>query len=266
MIAVAMGASVLSGLVRRPPASYASVYASRRIPIDGAVAARQHAAYVAALQQAGVAVQIIEGDPAYYDCVFVEDTTIVWRRAALSVRMANRDRDGEQQAVRRALSRTHTIVDVPAGGNIDGGDVLHCDDTTFVGESSRTNAIGIDALRRFLEPFGRHVVAVPVERALHLKTAVTYLGDGTLIAARGLIDLGQMSGFRILATAPGEDGAANCLRVGRHLVVAAGYPATETLLTDFAARHRLAIHTLNISEFEKGGGGLTCLSLLWSPD
>ena len=265
-----------AGLVRRPPDTYAPVYNRRLaqrsfsggggIAIDAAVAARQHAAYVAALQTAGVTVQTMDGDPVYYDCVFVEDTAIVWGTFAVICRMANPDRDGEQHAVRAILSRSHTLSEVPTGGRIDGGDVLHCEDTTFVGQSSRTNEIGIDALRRFLKPFGRRVVPVPVERALHLKTAVTYLGDGTLIAARGLIDLGQMSGFQILATAREEDGAANCLRVGRHLMIPAGYPATEALLTDFAERRGLSIHTLNISEFEKGGGGLTCLSLLWSAD
>ena len=260
-----MGASPTAGLVRRPPNTYAPVYIARGIAIDAAAAARQHAAYVAALQTAGVTVQTTDGDPAYYDCVFVEDTAIVWRSSALMCRMGNSDRDGEQHAVRAILSRSHTLSEVPTGGRIDGGDVLHCEGTTFVGESSRTNEIGIDALRRFLKPFGRMVVPVPVERALHLKTAVTYLGDGTLIAARDFIDLRQLGAFEVLATAPGEAGAANCLRVGRHLMIPAGYPATEKLLTDFAERRGLEISTLNISEFEKGGGGLTCLSLLWSP-
>jgi dimethylargininase len=261
-----MGAPPTAGLVRRPPDTYAPAYHRRGIAIDAAATARQHAAYVAALQTAGISVHTIDGDAAYYDCVFVEDTAIVWGSSALICRTGNPDRDGEQQAVRAMLGRSHTLSEVPAGGRIDGGDVLHCEDTTFVGQSSRTNEIGIDALRRFLEPCGRMVVAVPVERALHLKSAVTYLGDGVLIAACELIDLRPLADFEVLATAPGEAGAANCLRVGRHLMIPAGYAATETLLTDFAQRHRLGINTMNISEFEKGGGGLTCLSLLWSPD
>ena len=252
------------GLVRRPADTYAPTYSNRGIAIDARCAIRQHDAYVAALRTAGVAIQTIDGDSAYYDCVFVEDTAIVWGSAALIVNMAGDHREGEQKAVRAVLDSSHTLFHVPAGGSIDGGDVLHCDDLTFVGRSSRTNEIGIEALRRFLEPFGRQVVAVPVERALHLKTAVTYLGDGVLIAARDLIDFDAMSAFEIVSTAPGEAGAANCLRVGQHLLIPAGYDATEQQVTEFARRRGLAVHRLDISEFEKGGGGLTCLSLLWS--
>jgi dimethylargininase len=254
------------GLVRCPSAAYAATYRARGIPIDAALAGRQHAAYVEALREAGIGVHTLDGDPAYYDCVFVEDTAIVWGSAALIARMGGAHRDGEQAAVRDALGRSHQLCEVPPGGHIDGGDVLHCDGATFVGRSSRTNDIGIAALRRFLEPFGRSVTAVPVARALHLKSAVTYLGDGVLIAARELIDMAAMPGLEVIATVAGEAGAANCLRVGGHLLMPSGYPVTEHAVTAFATKHGVTIHRLDISEFEKGGGGLTCLSLLWSPD
>ena len=261
-----MGAAPSLGLVRRPSQEYAPSYHSRGVTIDPLRANRQHDIYVATLQSAGIAVRTIDGDPAYYDCVFVEDTAIVWGFAALIVNMGGRQRDGEQHAVRTALGKSHRLSDVPRGGCIDGGDVLHCDGTTFVGQSSRTNAIGIESLRHFLTPFGRTVVPVPVERALHLKTAVTYLGDGVLIAARELIDLAAMSAFDVIETAAGEAGAANCLRIGNHLLMPAGYPATARRVAGFAARRNLHLHEVDISEFEKGGGGLTCLSLLWSAD
>ena len=234
--------------------------------IDAGVAGRQHDAYVAALRAAAITVHTLDGDPAFYDSVFVEDTAIVSGSAALIVRMAGRHRDGEQSAVRDFLSRSHTLSEVPEGGCLDGGDVLHCEAVTFVGRSSRTNELGIAALRGFLEPHGRQVVAIPVERALHLKTAVTYLGDGVLIAAPALVDVTPMAGFEVLSTAPDEAGAANCLRLGNHLLIPSGYPETERTIARFAARHAVAVHVLEISEFEKGGGGLTCLSLLWSPD
>ena len=232
--------------------------------IDPETARRQHLAYAEALGAAGVAVHTLDGHPDYYDSVFVEDTAIVWGSAALIVNMGSRHRDGEPAAVRDFLGSSHTLSTVPDGGRIDGGDVLHCEDVTLVGRSSRTNDIGIAALRHFLEPFGRTVRVIPVERALHLKTAVTYLGDGVLIAARELIDLPALPGFDVLATAPGEMGAANCLRLGRDLLMPSGYPASARAVETFAGRHGVSIRQLDISEFEKGGGGLTCLSLLWS--
>ncbi len=248
-------------LVRPPPRSYAPFYLPHGVTIDMALADRQHAAYAAALHAAGMTIETLAPDERFPDGVFIEDTAIVWQGRALRTRMAPH-REGEQDAVIDHLQRSHRIVTLPEGATIDGGDVLHADDTTYVGRSSRTNAAGAQALREFLAPARQRVVEVPVEHCLHLKSAATWLGDGTLLIAHDLVDVGYFDVERVLFTAHGEEKAANSVRAGQHLLVLAGYPQTAGTFWEFAQYRGLTLHSLDMSEFEKGDGSLTCLSIL----
>ena len=254
-----------TALLRRSSPGYGPAYQTQGIAIDSRRAALQHDAYAAALRDCGLTVAFVESDPRFYDCVFIEDTAVVWGSAVLMTSMGGQHRVGEEEAVRDFLRASHRVTDLPPGATLEGGDVMHCDHTTFVGISGRTNAQGAEALRSFLGQFGRPVVCVDVDRILHLKTGATYLGNDTLIAATEQMDLRGVAGFKILATAPGEAACANCLRIGRHLILPAGYPKTAALLRTFTMDHGLETHVLDISEFEKGGGSLSCLSLMWRP-
>jgi dimethylargininase len=246
-------------LIRRPPRSYPAFYAAHDVTIDLARADAQHAAYVKALRSAGLGIETVEPDERFADSVFIEDTAVVWHDRALRTRMTPH-REGEQSAVIAYLQRRHEIVTLPPGATLDGGDVMHAADVTYVGRSSRTNAAGAAALRDFLAP--RRVVEVPIDRCLHLKTAATWLGDGTLLAALELVDVSSFDVPRVMFTASGEDQAANTLRIGNHLLVLDGYPATIAALRDFASENQVRLRPLGMSEFEKGGGSLTCLSIL----
>jgi dimethylargininase len=248
-------------LVRPPPRSYASFYENRGLGIDMVLADRQHAAYVDTLKTAGLEIEVIAPDETFADGVFIEDTAVVWQGRALRTRMTAH-REGEQAAVLGHLEATHDIVILPPGATLDGGDVLHSDDITYVGQSSRTNAAGAQALREFLSPARRRVVEVPVERCLHLKSAATWLGNGTMLAAHDLVDIGYFESERVLFTAHGEEKAANTIRIGNHLLALDGYPETARTLWEFAQYRKLVLHLLDMSEFEKGDGSLTCLSIL----
>jgi dimethylargininase len=254
-------ANSVVALVRRPPRSYPDLYASHGIAIDLNLADRQHAAYVSALSEAGAAIEWIEPDEQYADGVFIEDTAVVWGGRALRTRMAPH-REGEQAAVIGHLKATHEIVTLPPGATLDGGDVLHSDTITYVGRSSRTNEAGTQAVREFFAPARRRVVAVPVERCLHLKSAATWLGNGTMLAAHDLVDIGYFECETVLFTAEGEEKAANTVRIGSHLLALSGYPATSAICWEFAQYRKLTLHALDMSEFEKGDGSLTCLSIL----
>ena len=246
-------------LTRRPPRSYQAFYAAQNVTIDLARADAQHAAYIKALRSAGLGIETIDSDDRFADSVFIEDTAVVWQQRALRTRMAAH-REGEQSAVIAYLQRRHEIVTLPPGATLDGGDVLHAADLTYVGRSGRTNAAGAAALRDFLAP--RQVVEIPVDRCLHLKSAATWLGNDTLLAALDLVDVSAFDVARVMFTAPGEDKAANTLRVGDRLLVLDGYPATLAALREFAGEHRIGLSPLDMSEFEKGDGSLSCLSIL----
>ncbi len=256
-----MNLSPTRALVRTLPRSYASHYARRGVTISLTLADRQHQAYGRALEAAGLAVSFVEADESLPDCVFVEDTAVAWDQHALITRMAEH-REGEQPAVEAALRRSHVISHLPKGAKLEGGDVLHADDLTYVGLSSRTNQAGAEALRGFLSPFGREVVTVLVSECLHLKTGVTYLGDDTLLAVPGWFDMSRFDVNDVVHAAEGEQGSANCLRIRDRLLMPAGYPETARRVQRFAEAHGVTVTQLVISEFEKGGGSMTCLSLI----
>ena len=224
---------------------------------------QQHAAYRRALETAGLHVEVLPADDRFYDCVFVEDTAIVWGMEVLMTAMGSPGREGEQAAVRDYFALTHELFELPAGATLEGGDVLHTGDVTYVGLSSRTNHAGAAALAQFMKRAGRAVIQVEVANVLHLKTAATYLGDGVVIAAPGCVDLDRFRDLEVMRTADGEAGAANCLRIGVSLLIPARYPASEDALKRFASARALSVEVVDISEFEQGGGSLSCLSLLW---
>lgn len=253
---------VKTALMRRVPDSYAPFYRARGISIDNEQARAQHAAYADALRAAGVQVHLLDGDEAWPDCVFVEDPAVVVPPRALVGRLTEH-RAGEPPPVEEALRGWFRTVALPEDARLEGGDVLHVEDTTYVGLTARTNQRGVDALRDFLEPAGRRVVAVPVEKYLHLKTAATYLGNGTLIAVPDFAGVDALDVDDVILVDEGEPVASNCLRVNDHLLVVAGNPRTEVRLRAFGERHGVRVVPLEISEFEKGEGSLTCLSILW---
>jgi dimethylargininase len=251
-----------TGLMRRVAGTYAAHYQEQGIPISQERAESQFEAYAQALRSAGLEVHFVEADDDYYDCVFIEDTAIVWPPRALVGRLA-RHREGEQQPVEARLGRWHETVKLSPDARLEGGDVLHIEQTTYVGLTKRTNDEGIEALREFMRPFGRRVVKVPVDKSLHLKSAATYLGNGTIIVAPDLIETRHFEVEDVIFTDRAEHRAANCLRVREHLLIPEGCPATEKRLREFADQTGLEAVLLDISEFEKGDGSMTCLSIIW---
>lgn len=130
-----------TAMMRRFPASYVPFYRQRGVSISGELAAAQHQAYADALRAAGLRVHLLEGDEAFPDCVFLEDPAVAWPPGALLGRLAPH-REGEQPPVRAALERWFTVTELPAAARLEGGDVMHADDATYVGLSGRTNQAG----------------------------------------------------------------------------------------------------------------------------
>ena len=172
-------------------------------------------------------------------------------------------REGEQLGVEAELRQQHEVLRLPAGALLEGGDVMHIGQTTYVGLTSRTNEAGVEALREFLRPSGQRIVMVSVEKSLHLKTVATYLGNETLITAPDLVDTSLFEVEETIFTERGEEGAANCLRIADDLLISTGKPRTQRRLRSFAEKNRVKLVPLEISEFEKGNGSLTCLSIIW---
>jgi dimethylargininase len=249
-------------LIRQIPRSYPDYYAPKNIHISYGLAIRQQEKYVQALKDGGLKISYVPADETRPDCVFIEDTAFIWENHALITRMCP-EREGEQKAVEEALRNTHTITHIPSVARLEGGDIMHTENTTYVGISARTNNLGAECLKNFLKKFGRPVVKIPVEKCLHLKSGVTYIGDDTLVAVPDWFDMKLFDVPNVIYTQEGEERAANSMRVPNHLIVQQQYPKTADLLEHFAEENGLRCSMVETTEFAKGDGFLTCLSLLW---
>jgi dimethylargininase len=231
----------------------------QREPIDVDRARRQHRAYEEVLSAAGFAVVRLPEEPDLPDSVFVEDTAVALDEISILTRPGALSRRPEISSIARWLVRFHPTVPIEEPGILDGGDVLRLGRTIWVGLSTRTNEEAVGQLRRYVEPFGYRVIGVPIERALHLKSAISRAGDDTLVVSPAWIDPAPFASARLVEVDPGEPEAANVLPVGGKLLVAEAFPRTRERL----ARAGFDVLSLDVSELAKAEAGLTCCSLIF---
>ncbi|WP_020388264.1 dimethylargininase [Kribbella catacumbae] len=250
--------ATVRALVRRPSPRLADGLLTHleRVPVDADLAVRQWQQYVGALADAGwscVEVPPIDDCP---DGVFVEDTMVVFGDLAVIARAGADERRPEAAEAERAVAaQGYRIARISEPGTLDGGDILKTGSTVYAGLGGRTNQAGIDQLREHLAPLGADVVAVPVRKVLHLKSAVTALPDGTVIGYEPLTD--DPAAFPKFLAVPEEAGAHVVLLGEDRLLMAASAPKTAELFRD---RGYTPI-VVDISEFEKLEGCVTCLSV-----
>lgn len=230
-----------------------------RVPIDVGVARAQHAAYERALARLGCTVRRLEAGPDMPDSVFIEDIALVFAELAVATRPGAESRRAETAAVEAALGKHRRLVRIEPPGTLDGGDVLVAGRKVFVGCSSRTNLAAVEQLRTLLAPSGYSVAAVRVTGCLHLKSAVTSLGDGALLVNRAWTPVEPFAGFELVDVHPDEASAANALPVGGGLIFPAAFPRTRERLE----RRGLEVRTVDASELAKAEGAVTCCSLVF---
>jgi dimethylargininase len=245
-------------LVRRPGPRLAEGLVTHidREKVDVDLAVEQWEGYARALRDNGW--ETIEVDPAddCPDAVFVEDTVVMYKNVALIARSGAESRRAETAGVEEAVARLGCSVNwIWEPGTLDGGDVLKIGDTIYVGRGGRTNAAGVQQLRAAFEPLGARVVAVPVSKVLHLKSAVTALPDGTVVGHIPKMDVPSL--FPRFLPVPEESGAHVVLLGGGKVLMAASAPKTAELFTDLG--HEPVV--VDIGEFEKLEGCVTCLSV-----
>src|SRR4051794_31383167 len=228
-----------------------------REPVDAALAAKQHDAYVAALAAAGWRIHEVAPADPLPDSAFVEDTVVVCGDLAVLARPGAAERRAEvagaEEAV-RALGLEVARIEEP--GTLDGGDVLTVGRTLYVGRGGRTNEEGIRQLAALAGPRGFEVVTVPLLGVLHLKSAVTALPDGTIVAADpSLLDTGPLPPLQVV---PEEAGSHVVPLGGDTVLMAASAPGSAKLF----AERGFEVIAVEIGEFEKMEGCVTCLSVL----
>lgn len=257
-----MPSPIHRAIVRPPGATFAEGLTTVDLGVpDLARALEQHAAYCEALERCGVALTRLPADPRHPDSTFVEDTAILTERRAILTRPGAASREGEVAAIRDPLSSFFPeFRTITPPGTLDGGDVCEADGHFLITISRRTNEEGARQLAAFLaeEGFTSSFIDIRgLEEILHLKSGIAYPGEGRIVAIEALASHPALRSFEIVRVDPGEAYASNCVRVNERLLIAAGFPRLETTLRGLG----YDVLPLEMSEFQKMDGGLSCLSL-----
>ncbi len=223
-------------------------------------ALEQHAAYIEALKACGVDVKVLPADEAFPDSCFVEDVAVVTRKCAVITNPGAPSRNHETDSIRGVLLEYYddaVIEKIQAPGTLEGGDVMMCGDTFYVGRSARTNAEGIRQFGEILGKYGFTVIEVPLAEVLHLKTGVNYLENGTMLVAGEFTDKPEFAAYKKIEIPVEEAYAANCIWMNGTVIVPEGYPTVLARIREAG----YPVITVDTSEFRKIDGGLSCLSL-----
>lgn len=230
-----------------------------REPIDLARARQQHQAYEALLAKLGAQIVSLPPEPDFPDSMFVEDPAIVLDELAVILPLGTESRRGEAASLAEELAKYRMLAYVKLPGTLEGGDVLRIGHKLFVGLTKRSNAEGIRQLTEILKPHGYEVIPVSVTGCLHLKSAVTWIADNTLLANRTWFDTKPFAGHDWIDVDPSEPHAANALAVCGTVILPESFPKTRSRISSLDFQ----VTTLDISELQKAESGLTCSSLLF---
>jgi dimethylargininase len=249
-------------LVRKPAPNFSEGLSTASLGApDFKRALSQHQAYCEALQRCGLLLTKLEPDDAYPDSTFIEDTAVVVREAVVLTRPGAVSRTGEVASVAKVLAQTFSVIHtIKEPGTLDGGDICEAGNHYFIGISERTNEAGARQLGEFLTARGKTHSLIDIrhmDALLHLKSGVAYLGDNRLVVIDELASQEQFSDYQLVNVSDGEEYAANCVRINDKVLIAAGYPKFAETLTSLGYQ----TIALDMSEFQKMDGGLSCLSL-----
>ena len=247
-------------LSRRPAQNFAEGLTTQDLgQPDVELALQQYEAYLQALRDCGLDVRVLDADEQYPDGHFVEDPIVIFHDLAFVCKSGAEQRQGEGHSLLPRLDGFRIIEISGEDAFMDGGDVLICADRVLVGISKRTTYAGAEALKQALQTVKAdiRVDTVEFEGVLHLKSGLTELAPGVLIHDPALKTDCTFDWAEVIILPVEEGYAADTMPVNDILFLAEGYPTTLAI----AERYYEKIVTLDMSEFQKMDGGLTCLSL-----
>lgn len=219
----------------------------------------QHRQYVDALRKCGLEVTVLEALDAFPDSCFVEDPALVTPKIGICTRPGAITRQREVSSIEPILRRYYpnNLHKIESPGLLDGGDVLQIEHHFHIGLSSRTNSEGAAQLSALLGAQGYTASTVNVNHLLHLKTGISYLGNHCVLISKALIDCPEFSGYTQMIVEEEEAYAANALMINGTVLMAKGFPKTQNALLNQGFK----VVSIDVSEFRKIDGGLSCLSL-----
>jgi dimethylargininase len=218
----------------------------------------QHAAYIDALKACGLEVTVLPLLEDFPDSCFIEDVALLTPHCAIITRPGAPSRMGEIKGMHEILSQYYDAIEqIQEPGTVEGGDILTVGSHSYIGLSARTNAEGARQMIDYLDRVGLSGSTIPLREILHLKTGIAYLEQNTLAACGEIHSRQEFSDFRILPIPEEESYAANCIWVNGTVLVPEGFPRTSEIIQQAG----YAVLEVDVSEFQKLDGGLSCLSL-----
>ncbi|MDN7242321.1 arginine deiminase family protein [Planococcus sp. N028] len=218
----------------------------------------QHEAYVEALKSCGVEVTHLPESEEFPDSTFVEDAAVVTPEFAVIANPGAESRNGEKEEIKSVLHNFYKKFHfINAPGTLDGGDVLQAENQFYIGISERTNWDGAEQLKAILESEGYEATIIELKEFFHLKTGIAYLGNNTVAVSGEFVDHPAFDKYEKIIVPSEEEYSANCIKVNDYVIVPKGFDGTVQKLADAGYQ----TIELEMSEFQKHDGGLSCLSL-----
>lgn len=228
-----------------------------RQPIDLQRAIQQHKAYCDLIEKEDGHVITLNANRDFPDACFVEDTAIVFDELAVMASMGTSSRAGEVEAVEAELVKHRRIVRIKPPAKLEGGDVMVISNSVFVGIGQRTSYAGFEALKHLLSHFDYEVTPVHIRDCLHLKSACAAISGRSILVNPDWVDISPFGDYNLVTVDESEPWAANVFRLEDKVCLHSGFPKTVNMLKQL----EYDVTTLDISEFLKAEGGLSCLSL-----
>jgi dimethylargininase len=225
---------------------------------DYEMALEQHRLYVEALKECGLEVMVLDSDNQYPDSTFVEDVALCTSKFAIVTNPGAPSRNGEKHGMRITLKEFFkNIEEINTSGTLDAGDVMMAGDIFYIGISERTNIDGAEQLINILKKYDMSGIKVPLNTMLHLKTGLSYLENNNLLICGEFVNNPVFDNFTKITVDEKEAYSANSLWINGKVLVPKGFPETKSKIENSG----YTTIELNVSEFQKLDGGLSCLSL-----
>lgn len=218
----------------------------------------QHVEYIKALEECGLDVLVLRENEHYPDSTFVEDVALLTGDCAIITNPGAVSRRGETAEIKEILKNYYiNIEEVRGPGTVEAGDIMMVGTHFYIGLSGRTDENGAQQVIEYLQNYGMTGSVVKLEKVLHLKTGVVYLEHNNLLACGEFVSKEEFQKFNILEIDKDESYAANCIWVNDRVLIPKGYPKARQTIESAG----YSILEVDVSEFRKIDGGLSCLSL-----
>ncbi len=246
-------------IVRRPCSNMVKGITSAELGFPSYdLALKQHDQYMSALNKCGLHIEILDADENFPDSTFIEDVALCTPKCAIITRPGADSRKGETKGIEKTLRRYYEKIEsIATPGTIEAGDIMMVGDKYFIGISERTNIDGANQMIKILESYGYEGIKVPLKKMLHLKTGLSYLENNNLLISGEFLEDPLFDDFNKIPISHPEYYAANSLWINGTVIIPDGFPETKRKIRN-ADYEMIAV---DVSEFQKLDGGLSCLSL-----